>query len=267
MVIQVPFGDSKSVREWLHISGTVAKPTTEHPKRPIQGLGLAKIEVSGSRFWGLMQSLCGEPDVFFRNCYVHNYCPLCFMATSGKNITPPTLKAGERSPLQEICDRFLVEVVRLLEVEWVVGIGKYAEERSRVALGKRRMRMVGGGGGGEKGGGGEEGGGEKGGGGEEGKGEKGEGGEEGKGEKGKGGEEGEGEGVSKRRGGRGRGEEESRQVERGQMRGERGSGREVKVSFITHPSPINPAANKDWTGLVTSQLSDLRILDIIKGDQ
>ena len=246
MVIQVPFGDSKSVREWLQISGTVTKPTTEHPKRPIQGLGLAKIEVSGSRFWGLVQSLCGEPDVFFRNCYVHNYCPLCFMATSGKNITPPTLKAGERSPLQEICDRFLVEVVRLLEVEWVVGIGKYAEERSRVALGKRRVR---GGGGGEKGEGGEEG-----------EGEKGKGGEEG-------GEEGGGEGVSKRRGGRGGGEEESRQVERGQMRGERGGGREVKVCFITHPSPINPAANKDWTGLVTSQLSDLRILDIIKGDQ
>ena len=219
MVIQVPFGDSKSVREWLQISGTVTKPTTEHPKRPIQGLDLAKIEVSGSRFWGLMQSLCGEPDVFFRNCYVHNYCPLCFMAASGKNITPPTLKVGERGPLQEICDRFLVEVVRLLEVEWVVGIGKYAEERSRVALGKRRVRMEGGG---EKGGGGER--------------------------------------V------RGGGEGESGEVERGQRRGERGGGREVMVCFITHPSPINPAANKDWTGLVTSQLSDLRILDIIRGD-
>ena len=155
MVIQVPFGDSKSVREWLQISGTVAKPTTEHPKRPIQGLDLAKIEVSGSRFWGLMQSLSGEPDTFFRNCYVHNYCPLCFMAASGKNITPPMLKVGERGPLQEICDRFLVEVVRLLEVEWVVGIGKYAEERSRVALGKSRVRVErgrgkGGGGGGEE---------------------------------------------------------------------------------------------------------------------
>ena len=225
MVIQVPFGDSKSVREWLQISGTVTKPTTEHPKRPIQGLDLAKIEVSGSRFWGLMQSLCGEPDVFFRNCYVHNYCPLCFMAASGKNITPPMLKVGERGPLQEICDRFLVEVVRLLEVEWVVGIGKYAEERSRVALGKSRVRIEGGG---EKGGGGER--------------------------------------VSKRRGGRGGGEGESGEVERGQRRGARGGGREVKVCFITHPSPINPAANKDWTGLVTSQLSDLRILDIIRGD-
>ena len=200
MVIQVPFGDSKSVREWLQISGTVAKPTTEHPKRPIQGLDLAKIEVSGSRFWGLMQSLSGEPDTFFRNCYVHNYCPLCFMAASGKNITPPMLKVGERGPLQEICDRFLIEVVRLLEVEWVVGIGKYAEERSRVALGKSRVRV-----------------------------------ERGRGEEGGGG-------------------------------GEGGGGREeVKVCFITHPSPINPAANKDWTGLVTSQLSDLGVLEIIRG--
>ena len=200
MVIQVPFGDSKSVREWLQISGTVAKPTTEHPKRPIKGLDLAKIEVSGSRFWGLMQSLSGEPDTFFRNCYVHNYCPLCFMAASGKNITPPMLKVGERGPLQEICDRFLVEVVRLLEVEWVVGIGKYAEERSRVALRKSQVR------------------------------------------------------VERRRG------------EEGGGGGEGGGGREeVKVCFITHPSPINPAANKDWTGLVTSQLSDLGVLEIIRG--
>ena len=231
MVIQVPFGDSKSVREWLQISGTVAKPTTEHPKRPIQGLDLAKIEVSGSRFWGLMQSLCGEPDTFFRNCYVHNYCPLCFMAASGKNITPPMLKIGERGPLQEICDRFLIEVVRLLEVEWVIGIGKYAEERSRVALGKSRVRV----------------------------------------ERGRGGE-----GVSKGRRGRGGGGEggegeggggECGAVERGQREGGEGGGgrEEVKVCFITHPSPINPAANKDWTGLVTSQLSDLGVLEIIRG--
>ena len=219
MVIQVPFGDSKSVREWLQISGTVAKPTTEHPKRPIQGLDLAKIEVSGSRFWGLMQSLCGEPDTFFRNCYVHNYCPLCFMAASGKNITPPMLKIGERGPLQEICDRFLVEVVRLLEVEWVVGIGKYAEERSRVALRKSQVRV-----------------------------------ERGRGEEGGGGEGEEGGGEEREEGG-----------EEGEGGGEGGGREEVKVCYITHPSPINPAANKDWTGLVTSQLSDLGVLEIIRG--
>ena len=220
MVIQVPFGDSKSVKEWLQISGTVAKPTTEHPKRPIQGLDLAKIEVSGSRFWGLMQSLCGEPNTFFRNCYVHNYCPLCFMAASGKNITPPMLKIGERGPLQEICDRFLVEVVRLLEVEWVVGIGKYAEERSRVALRKSQVTV-----------------------------------ERGRGEEGGGGGEGEEGGGEEREGG---GEE-------GEGEGEGGESEEVKVCYITHPSPINPAANKDWTGLVTSQLSDLGVLEIIRG--
>ena len=38
---------------------------------------------------------------------------------------------------------------------------------------------------------------------------------------------------------------------------------EVKIASITHPSPINPAANKDWNGLATSQLRSLGVLDTI----
>ena len=99
------------------------------------------------------------------------------MGATGKNVTPPELKISVRNPLQEICDRYLLEVVRLLEVEWLVAVGKYAETRARRALG------------------GLEGG--------------------------------------------------------------------VRVVSITHPSPINPAANKDWKGLATSQLAALGLLDIV----
>lgn len=42
-------------------------------------------------------------------------------------------------------------------------------------------------------------------------------------------------------------------------------GREVHVTSITHPSPINPAANKDWKGLATSQLTALGVTDLIRG--
>lgn len=99
------------------------------------------------------------------------------MGATGKNVTPPELKISVRNPLQEICDRYLLEVVKLLEVEWLVAVGKYAENRARRAL--------------------------------------------------------------------------------------RGAEGEVRVVSITHPSPINPAANKDWKGLATSQLAALGLLGII----
>ena len=122
------------VKEWLGIAGDVSSPANEHPKRAIQGLNCTKNEVSGTRFWNLMRELCSSPEVFFKNCYVHNYCPLCFMAASGKNITPPMLRTLERRHLEEICNESLVEVIDLLEVEYVVGVGKYAEERAKAAL-------------------------------------------------------------------------------------------------------------------------------------
>ena len=42
-----------------------------------------------------------------------------------------------------------------------------------------------------------------------------------------------------------------------------GNERQVHIASITHPSPINPAANKDWKGLATSQLASLGVLNII----
>lgn len=131
---QVPFGDTTMVKEFLCISGVVGSPANEHPKRAIQGLDCTKNEVSGTRFWNLIRELCSSPEVFFKNCFVHNYCPLCFMAASGKNITPPMLRTLERRHLEEICNQSLVEVLSLLEVEFVVGVGKYAEERAKAAL-------------------------------------------------------------------------------------------------------------------------------------
>ena len=122
------------VKDWLRISGHVDKPHPEHPKRPIKGLECSRREVSGTRFWSLFKELCEEPTNFFRNCYVLNYCPLCFMADSGKNITPAVLKVGERRQLEEVCDRALVRVVELLCVEWVVCVGCYVEGRAKKVL-------------------------------------------------------------------------------------------------------------------------------------
>lgn len=101
------------------------------------------------------------------------------MGSTGKNITPPDLKVKERNSLQDVCDRYLQLVVALLKVEWLIAVGKYAENRARKAL--------------------------------------------------------------------------------------QGFERDLNIASIMHPSPINPAANKDWKGLATSQLAALGLLDIISG--
>ncbi|XP_042200214.1 single-strand-selective monofunctional uracil-DNA glycosylase 1 [Callorhinchus milii] len=130
----VPFGEVKHVREWLGVNGLVGRPAVEHPKRPVRGLDCPQSEVSGARFWGFFKSLCGEPDVFFRHCFVHNHCPLVFMGETGRNLTPGELPAAQREQLLRMCDQALCQSVRALGVRTVVGVGKFAEQRARRAL-------------------------------------------------------------------------------------------------------------------------------------
>uniref|UniRef100_H2ZNR8 Uracil-DNA glycosylase-like domain-containing protein n=1 Tax=Ciona savignyi TaxID=51511 RepID=H2ZNR8_CIOSA len=125
----VPFGETQYVREWLKISGKVHPPDHIHPRRPVEGLGCTRTEVSGARFWGFMAKLCGTPEQFFRHCFVHNYCPLAFMTKTGKNIIPAALPAVDRRPLEAICDSALLQCVRVLRAQVVVAIGKYAADR------------------------------------------------------------------------------------------------------------------------------------------
>ncbi len=92
-------------------------------------------EVSGTRFWNLIKILSfGDPKIFFENCYIHNYCPLCFMSVTGKNITPPMFKASVRREFHDICDRSLLQIIELLQIEVVIAVGKYVEGRSKDIL-------------------------------------------------------------------------------------------------------------------------------------
>jgi single-strand selective monofunctional uracil DNA glycosylase len=130
----VPFGDVGFVRDWLGIEAPVGRPTREHPRRPVQGFACPRGEVSGQRLWGAIAERYGKPDRFFRHAFVANYCPLVFLEASGRNRTPDHLRPAERRPLFTACDRHLRHVAALLEPEWVVGIGRFAEERAREAL-------------------------------------------------------------------------------------------------------------------------------------
>ena len=137
----MPFGEVKAVRDWLKITGEVGHPPNEHPKRPILGLACKQSEVSGARFWGFFRKQCGEPHTFFRHCFVHNLCPLIFMNATGKNLTPPELPAAERDALLRHCDATLGQVVTLLGVSMVIGVGKVAEQRARRVLSEAGIQV------------------------------------------------------------------------------------------------------------------------------
>ncbi|TNF71270.1 MAG: single-strand selective monofunctional uracil-DNA glycosylase [Acidobacteria bacterium] len=130
----VPFGEVELVRSWLGIEVPVGRPPDEHPKRPVEGFACHRREVSGQRLWGWASRRFGTPKSFFERFFVANYCPLLFLELGGRNRTPDRLAAGERSQLAAVCDRALLRSVEALAPRFVVGVGKFAEDRCRRAL-------------------------------------------------------------------------------------------------------------------------------------
>jgi single-strand selective monofunctional uracil DNA glycosylase len=137
----VPFGEVAAVRDWMGLAGEVEKPAAEHPKRQVEGLACPRSEVSGRRLWGWAEERFGAAEDFFARFFVANYCPLSFMEASGKNRTPDKLPNTEREPLFAACDRALAEVVDILRPEWVLGVGKFAEDRAKLVLGDADVRI------------------------------------------------------------------------------------------------------------------------------
>lgn len=131
----VPFGEVALVRDWLGIEERVDRPEDEHPKRPVLGFDCTRSEVSGARLWGWARERFGEPERFFERFFVWNYCPLVFLEEGGRNRTPDKLPAAERATLFEACDLALRRLVDHLGPERVIGVGKFAEDRAREALG------------------------------------------------------------------------------------------------------------------------------------
>ena len=136
----VPFGEVAAVQNFLGINAKTAcicAPELMHPKRPIEGFACTRSEVSGRRFWGLMQREFVTPARFFRTGFVWNWCPLAFMAASGANLTPDKLPTRTRSAIERACDRALVGVVNALEPTMVIGVGAFASDCASRALGDR----------------------------------------------------------------------------------------------------------------------------------
>ena len=136
----IPFGELTAVRDWLGIHGKVTKPLEENPKKAVEGFSCTRSEVSGKRLWGLFQERFVLPEKFFAEHFVANYCPLAFF-DEGRNLTPDKLPAAEVAPLYAACDEHLREMVSATDAQWVIGVGAFAEERARIALAGKNVKI------------------------------------------------------------------------------------------------------------------------------
>jgi single-strand selective monofunctional uracil DNA glycosylase len=130
----VPFGEVQAVKEWLGIQTPVKTPSITHPKRPVQGFGCKRSEISGKRLWGWAMATFGTPSRFFKVFFVANYCPLLFIEETGRNRTPDKLPTEEKRALFTSCDRELRRTIQWLKPRYVVGVGEFARGRCVAAL-------------------------------------------------------------------------------------------------------------------------------------
>lgn len=129
----VPFGEIPAVRDWMGISTPVDTPDPEHPKRPVTGFDCPRSEVSGRRLWGLFAERFPKADEFFADHLISNYCPLVWMKDTGANLTPDKIPAEAMQPVNEACDTHLQTVIKILEPQYLIGVGAFAEKKLAAA--------------------------------------------------------------------------------------------------------------------------------------
>ena len=128
----IPFGEIAAVRDWMGIEKKVYPPENQHPKRQVLGFNCRRSEISGKRLWGLIRERYGRPELFFRDQFVSNYCPLLFFDENGRNLTPMRLNKKNQNQLSICCDRYLKAIIEIQEPAWMIGVGKYSEQRIRM---------------------------------------------------------------------------------------------------------------------------------------
>ena len=134
--VGVPFGEIEHVRDWLGIHVPIQKPPIEHPKRPILGFDCPRSEVSGRRLWSWAKETYGTPENFFQTFFITNYCPLVFMeGPNGRNFVPEKLPKTEREPLFDACDHALRQTIELMQPDYILGVGKFAEKKAKQVAG------------------------------------------------------------------------------------------------------------------------------------
>lgn len=125
----IPFGEIPAVRDWMGIELEIGQPRVPHPKRPIEGFACERSEVSGRRLWGLFASKFPDANDFFADHFVSNFCPLVWMAETGRNITPDKLPKAEFAPVAAACHQYLATLIDELQPSHLIGVGAFAEKQ------------------------------------------------------------------------------------------------------------------------------------------
>jgi single-strand selective monofunctional uracil DNA glycosylase len=107
-----------------------------HPKRLISGLSCTRSEVSGRRLWGLIKERYPDATSLYTEVAIMNYCPVVFVdkGATGKNITPDKIEITSRKALEKVCDSYLDDMITLIQPEFIVGIGKYAQKKGEQSI-------------------------------------------------------------------------------------------------------------------------------------
>ncbi|MGB1435364.1 MAG: uracil-DNA glycosylase family protein [Candidatus Thalassarchaeaceae archaeon] len=139
----IPFAATSIVRDFLKIKNLpVLQPERIHPKRIIKGLDWQKEEISGTRLWSALFDNYGSVEKIFSKIFVVNHCPLMFFrGVNGTNITPDKIPGETIKKIIQRCDVYLKEIVDIMQIETVVGVGKYSKKRAEIALEETKINL------------------------------------------------------------------------------------------------------------------------------
>ena len=139
----IPFGCPVKVKEYLNITNLeVKKPKIMHPKRKILGLECKKPEISGKRIWSLIEDIYGPPEIAFKQIFVLNHFPLWMFNESGQNITPDKLNLKKSKSIFEICNDYLINVIKILDIKEIIGVGKYAHNIAKKVINDEQFKEI-----------------------------------------------------------------------------------------------------------------------------
>ncbi|XP_073835408.1 uncharacterized protein [Musca autumnalis] len=146
----IPFGDIETVKDRMKLEGEITKPPKLHPKIIIKGLNYSWKEddkSSSFRFWQLIKELFNDcedfVDKFFKQCFVHNFCPLAYIAgqgwigkeEDGNNVSIEKLKEHEKKnngnyakKVGKACLHTMEEQLNLLQPDRIICIGNYVHK-------------------------------------------------------------------------------------------------------------------------------------------
>ena len=139
----IPFAATSIVRDLFKIRNLpVLQPEKIHPKRKVIGLGWHKEEISGTRLWNALIDYYGTTENIFSKVFVVNHCPLMFFkGVNATNVTPDKIPGETIKKIIQRCDIYLKDIVEIMQIETVIGVGKYSKKRAEIALKDTKVNL------------------------------------------------------------------------------------------------------------------------------